>query len=233
MCTDWDIRSLDHPKAARDTCVALRVSRPSSVHLLSTRRTGSKANARHTLQRSELRVRLRAITRVNPSPQSAGQMQPTSSQDTQGPRQPTSLTVATAFVSFFLVHLMSSVCVSCVRISSDTRGVGSIDHEIYSRCSSDPKSRLGRFVILGHSRSLFLGLFVVVEEVQSSVAYSSVVDSVRRFFPSLGGQKVFWPIIEHLFVDRGCPLIHKGFARCWNFSCFFVGRQAARCGRGL
>ena len=160
-------------------------------------------------------------------------MQPTSSYDAQGPRQPTSLTVATAFQGFFLVHLMSSVCVMCVRISTVLEVLGSTDLEIYSRCSSDPKSRLGRFVILGHSRSLFLGLFVVVEEVQSSVAYSSVVDSVRRFFPSLGGQKVFWSIIEHLFVDRGCPLIHKGFARCWISRVSFVGRQAARCGRGL
>ena len=219
--------------AALDTYVALRVSLPSSVLLLSTRRTGSKANARHTLQRSELRVRLRAITRVNPSPQSARQMQPTSSHNTQGPRQPTSLTVATAFVSLFLVHSLSSVCVMCVRISTVLEVLGSTDLEIYSRCSSDPKSRLGRFVILGHSRSLFLGLFVVVEVVLSSVDFRGVVGSSYRSFPSLGGQKVFLAYYRDKMFDRGCPICHEGRARCWISRVHSLGRQAARCGRGL
>ena len=160
-------------------------------------------------------------------------MQPTSSQDTQGPRQPTSLTVATAFVSLFLVHSLSSVCVWCVRISTVLEVLGSTDLEIYSRCSSDPKSRLGRFVILGHSRSLFLGLFVVVEEVQSSVDFRGVVGSVCRFVPSLGGHKVFLAYYRDKLFDRGCPICHEGRARCWISRVHSLGRQAARCGRGL
>lgn len=53
------------------------------------------------------------------------------------------------------------------------------------------KSRPRTICYLRSLEILFFGLFIVVEEVLSSVDYRGVVGSVCRFVPSLGGHKCF------------------------------------------